>query len=145
MRYRTGDTALTADDYRYLYYGYAYRDEYRPLETNDALDRTLLLASSIDPEKPRVEDLEALLAAGLESLERDPFSPKVLNLLAFAYGALGDEVQEKAYYDRMNKVLATIEASGDGLTERSPRHILMFDHALDLLAPRSSCRARAAS
>ncbi len=68
LRYRTGDTALTADDYRYLYYGYAYRDEYRPLETNDALDRTLLLASSIDPEKPRVEDLEALLAAGLESL-----------------------------------------------------------------------------
>lgn len=133
MRYHVGDTTLTVNDYRYLYYGYAFRDEYKPLSPNDDLDRTLLVASRLDPDKPRVEDLEALIASGLAALEQDPFSPKLLNLMAYAYGALGNREQETAYYDRMEKVIAAIRSSGDGLTQRSPQHILMFDHALDVM------------
>lgn len=34
----------------------------------------------------------------------------------------------------MNSILATIEDSGNGLKEGSAWHILMFGHALDLLA-----------
>ncbi len=54
--------------------------------------------------------------------------------MAFAYGALGDKEQERAYSDRMNGVMRAILASGDGLSQSSPRHILLFDHALDVLA-----------
>ncbi len=133
IRYNAGDTTLTVDDYRYLYYGYAFRDEYKPLATNDDLDRTLLVASRLDPDKPRVEDLAAIITSGAAALEQDPFSPKLLNLMAFAYGALGNKEQETAYYDRMQKVIAAIKSTGDGLTQRSPQHILMFDHALDVM------------
>lgn len=133
IRYNAGDTTLTVNDYRYLYYGYAFRDEYKPLATNDDLDRTLLVASRLDPDKPRIEDLEALLMSGLAALEQDPFSPKLLNLMAYAYGALGNKEHEAAYYDRTKKVIAAINSTGDGLTQRSPRHILMFDHALDVM------------
>ena len=34
-------------------------------------------------------------------------------------------------------MLATIEASGDGLTEKTPWHILRFSHAEDLLAAKN--------
>lgn len=37
----------------------------------------------------------------------------------------------------MNLVLATIESSGDGLTEETPWHILMYAHAFDLLAAKN--------
>ena len=57
-----------------------------------------------------------------------------MNLLAFAYGALGDSKNEQINYNRMNSILATIEDSGNGLKEGSAWHILMFGHALDLLA-----------
>ncbi|MEG1612216.1 MAG: DUF4919 domain-containing protein [Alistipes sp.] len=134
LRYNTGDTTLTAKEYHYLYYGYQFRDEYKPLKSNDNLDRTLLIASSLDPDKPRIENLEALLSACIASLEEDPFSPKLLNLMAYTCGGLGDKAREATYYDRMNKVIATIKASGDGLTEKTARHILMFDHALDVLS-----------
>ena len=134
LRYNAGDTTLTADDYHYLYYGYALQDSYKPLATNPDLDRTLLIASRIDPEKPLIDDVEALISAATDARKKDPFSPKLLNLMAFAYGALGDTIQEKAYYDRTQKVIRTIEESGDGLTQKTPRHILMFDHALDVLA-----------
>ncbi|MEG2366267.1 MAG: DUF4919 domain-containing protein [Alistipes sp.] len=134
LRYNLGDTTLTAQEYHYLYYGYALRDEYKPLAPNENFDRALLIASSLDPDKPRIEELEMLLSACMTSLEHDPFSPKLLNLMAYAYGALGDRTREAAYHDRTNKIIATIKASGDGLTEKSARHILMFDHALDVLA-----------
>lgn len=55
-----------------------------------------------------------------DALVQDPFSPKLLNLLAFAYGALGDSKNEQINYNRMNSILATIEDSGNGLKEGAP-------------------------
>ena len=133
MRYKMGDQTLTDTDYHYLYYGYAYQPDYKPLNTNPELDRLLLLASGLDPDQPAVDTLEAIIESGNECLKHDPFSPKVLNLMAFAYGALGDKVREKDYFTRMNSFLRTINQSGDGFTQKTPRHILMFDHALDVL------------
>lgn len=134
MRYQAGDATMTDEDYHYLYYGYAYQDDYKPLEANSDLDRMLGIAARLDIEKPLREDLELMISAGNDAGKKDPFSPKLLNLMAFAYGALGDTIQEKAYYERMNRVIRTIEASGDGYTQKTPQHILMFDHALDVLA-----------
>ena len=133
MRYNAGDPTLTDADYHYLYYGYAYQDAYKPLASNPDLDKLLLLASGLDLETPQRETLEAIVATGKEALARDPFSPKILNLMAFAYEALGDREQAQAYSARMNGVLRTILASGDGLTQKTPRHVLMFDHALDAM------------
>ena len=99
LRYEQADSTLTADDYHYLYYGYAYQPQYRPLETNPALDR--------------------------------------FYFLSFAHAQRGDTAQAAAYRDKMNLVLATIESSGDGLTEETPWHILMYAHAFDLLAAKN--------
>ena len=131
---KAGDETLTDEDYHYLYYGYAYRDEYKPLAVNPDLDKMLMLASGIDPDKPDRATLETMVSVGNDALKRDPFSPKILNLMSFAYGALGDKEQEKAWSDRMNGVIRTILGSGDGFTQKTPRHVLMFDHALDVLA-----------
>ena len=98
------------------------------------MDKMLMLVSGLDPEKPDVATLESMISMGTDALKRDPFSPKILNLMSFAYGGLGDEVREKAYSNRMNGVIRTILASGDGFTQKTPRHVLMFDHALDVLA-----------
>lgn len=133
MRYNAGDRTLTDDDYHYLYYGYAYRDDYKPLAAAPELDKLLLLASGLDPDKPDAATLESVIVAGRDVLAHDPFSPKVLNLMAFAYEALGDKEQAAAYAARMNGVLRAILASGDGLTQKTPRHVLMFDHALDAM------------
>ena len=134
LRYEQADSTLTAEDYHYLYYGYAYRDDYKPLAVNPDLDKMLTMVAGIDPDKPGRATLESMVSVGTDALKRDPFSPKILNLMSFAYGALGDKEQEKAYSERMNGVIRTILASGDGFTQKTPRHVLMFDHALDVLA-----------
>ncbi|MEG1622733.1 MAG: DUF4919 domain-containing protein [Alistipes sp.] len=134
MRYQSGDNTLTNDDYHYLYYGYAHQDSYKPLEPNPALDRLLLTAATMDADHPDRQIMERIISTATETLKRDPFSPKVLNLLAYAYGALGNKEKEAVTYEQLKRILYTIEESGDGLTQKTPRHILMFDHAIDLLA-----------
>lgn len=72
MRYNAGDETLTDEDYHYLYYGYAYRDEYKPLAVNPDLDKMLMLASGIDPDKPDRVTLETMVSVGNDALKRDP-------------------------------------------------------------------------
>ena len=134
LKYRNVGEVMSAEEYFYLYYGYLYQDAYRPFVENRALDEMLLIMSGIDIERPMVSQLEALIERGVEAMELDPFNPKVLNMLAFAYGALGDTGREEQYFNHLNGVLNTIESSGTGLKESSPWHILMFSHAYDLLA-----------
>lgn len=134
LKYRSVGEVMTAEEYFYLYYGYLYQEAYRPFVDNRSLDEMLLIVSGIDIELPEITQLEALIERGIEAMEIDPFNPKVLNMLAFAYGALGDAEREKQYFNHLNGVLSTIESSGTGLKESSPWHILMFSHAYDLLA-----------
>ncbi len=133
LRYSAGDETLTADNFHYLYYGYAYQDSYKPLATDQSRDKLLLMASTLDIDNPMLQTLEEIIYTGTEALQADPFSPTILNLMAYAYGALGNEAQEAAFYRKMQGVINTIKASGDSFSQKSPQHILMFDHALDLL------------
>lgn len=126
------DEPLTDEEFFYLYYGYAYSEHYRPLEPIAADDRVLAAVEKIMGE-PTEELMRELVAAASEVMERDPFSPKNLNLLAFAYGSLGDRENERKCFERMEGVLRTIERSGSGRREGSPMHVLMFTHASDLL------------
>lgn len=134
LRYEQADTTLTADDYHYLYYGYAYQPEYRPLESSAALDRFYEAVARLNVATPDTSDLQHIIDTGIEALSADPFSPQLLNMLSFAYAELGDSEHALAYRNRMGHILETIASSGDGLTEQTPWHILMYSHALDLLA-----------
>lgn len=134
LKYRNGAEPLTADEYYYLYYGYAYSEDYRPFVENKPLTEMLDILSRVNPEQPTVGQMEAIIERGAEALEIDPFNPKVLNIMAYAYGALDDPQREALYFAHLNGILAAIESSGTGLKEESPWHILMFSHAYDLLA-----------
>ena len=111
LKYRHGTAPLTPEEYYYLYYGYAYQQDYRPFASNTALERMLSIMSGIDPDRPQVGQLEALIEYGTEAMEHDPFSPKTLNMMAYAYGALGDKEREQLYFNHLNGILGAIESA----------------------------------
>ena len=76
---------------------------------------------------------QLLLEAAKDVMLVDPFSPSNINVMTFAYGILGDTLNERISADRFNKIMATIEASGTGLKENSPMHVLRHEHVNDLL------------
>lgn len=134
-KYFAGEQTLTDEEMHYLYYGYAYSESYKPLEPISAEDRVLAVVEEIMTE-PTEERMRRLVDSAMEVMERDPFSPKNLNLLAFAYGSLGDTVNERRCFERMNGVIRTIENSGTGEKESSPMHVLRFEHAADVIYAR---------
>ena len=134
LKYKLGTEAMTDMEYYYLYYGYVYQESYRPFADNKALDEMMNVMSGINTSHPTVAQLEAVIELATASMDIDPFNPKVLNILAFAYGSLDDPHREQQYYNHLNGILRAIEMSGTGLKEESPWHILMFSHAYDLVA-----------
>ncbi len=133
LRFNNGDATLTQEDFHYLYYGFAYQSLYKPLEVQTKSDKVFMMATTIDPYTPTEESLQSLVIATTEALEQNPFSPNLWNLLAYAYGALGDPAREEMAFERVNLILKTIDSSGSGLKEREAKHIIMYDHAIDLL------------
>ena len=123
---------MSEEEYHYLYYGYAFSEHYKPLEPIPAEDVVLAVVEEIMTE-PTEERMHRLIDGAMQVMERDPFSPKNLNFLAFAYGSIGDSINERHCFERLNGVLKTIERSGEGTKEKSPMHVLMFSHAADLL------------
>lgn len=137
LRYKEGKP-LSDIEYHHLYYGYAFQPSYKPLEINKPLARVQEIMSRISIDKPSVHDIDELIAAGIAAMELDPFSPTLLNILVYAYGASGDRVRELAYSDHLQGILRCIEQSGDGLKEKSPMHIIMFSHGLDYIASKGT-------
>ena len=134
LKYRNGTEPLSDLEYYYLYYGYTYQEGYRPFVVNRALDDMLAVMAGINPDNPTVGQLERLVEYGIEAMELDPFNPKVLNIMAIAYGALDDPSREMLYFNHLNGILGAFEHSGTGLKEESPWHVLMFSHAYDVVA-----------
>ena len=101
LKYRNGTEPLSDLEYYYLYYGYVYQEGYRPFVENRALDDMLSVMAGINPDNPTVGQLERLVEYGVEAMELDPFNPKVLNIMAFAYGALDDPERERLYFSHL--------------------------------------------
>lgn len=133
MRYLSGDT-LTDQEYHHLYYGYAYQAAYRPLNDNPGMTKVQNIMARIAIETPSVIDIDQLIAACSEAMEYDPFSPKLLNIMAYAYGTAGDTVRENTYASHLQAILRTIAASGTGEKEKEPMHIIFFSHGVDFIA-----------
>ena len=132
LRYRSGDTTLSETDYYYLYYGYAFTEDYRPL--NPIPEEQLVLeAFQKTYSDPSAENTAELINHALGVMQKDPFSLSNINFLIYGYGMNGDSINERINYDRLNKLISAMWNSGTGTTESSPVHILRFSHANDLL------------
>ena len=84
--------ALTLEDYRHLYYGYAWQPGYKPFETPAAKDRILnILAKDSLAEA----DYLKIVEYGREAVRSEPYDPSTLNFLVYACGAVGDSVNER--------------------------------------------------
>ncbi len=125
---------LTEEEYHYLYYGFAYQDDYRPTAINPAFDELYASLPTYNIESPNREELEHIISLCKDAMVLDPFSPTVLNMLVFAYGAMGDTKTEEAYFYHLHGIMETIKSSGDGRGEKYPMHIIMFSHAVDVVA-----------
>ena len=131
-RYVRGDSTLTAADYHHLYYGFAFQEEYKPLDPVPG-ENNILSILETNPQITR-DNAEDILAFASMVMAHDPFSPSNINFMTYAYGILGDAENERASARRLENIMAAIGASGTGDKESSPWHVIFFTHVNDFLA-----------
>jgi len=129
-RYRQADSTLTPGEYRLLYYGYFFREEFEEGDGGAAYDSIRALY-----QKDTLSQDEWRRVLGLAKLAADtsPYSPRVLLTLATAYKMTGDSVLFKRTKKKWDGVFETITSSGDGLTDTSAFHVTAVGHEYDVL------------
>lgn len=130
-RYERGDTTLTIEDYRYLYYGHPEQEAYKPL-LGSSLSDSLAMAFGTRV-APTRQTFDKAIRYAKALLAKQPFNLRDLNVLAYAYAQLGDTVAAAQQMRKMDRIMAVITTSGTGLSEESPWYVTYYTHAQDVL------------
>ncbi|MFI3263436.1 MAG: DUF4919 domain-containing protein [Rikenellaceae bacterium] len=133
-RYQQGDTTLNIEDYRHLYYGYVYQDNYRPLELLNYTDSITLTLAQNQSDSVLTENVIGKLEYYIDkAFKAEPFNMNYLNFMTFIKESQGDIEQAKIYATKLQMIKSTILSSGDGLTKNSPWHVLYNSDEKDIL------------
>lgn len=129
-RYKNGDSTLTRDEKRHLYYGYVFQPIYNPVDTslyNKSMMETLSKGSFSTADLGKVlTDADALLA-------EDPFNLRAMNAKLLVL-AQHDNVDEyKKVIQQRKIVLEAVLSSGDGITKKTAFYVTKVSHEYDLL------------
>jgi hypothetical protein len=129
-RYRNNDTTLGREEFRYLYYGYTFQDDYRPYAIHDA---DSLVSDLMRKDNPAIEDFSVMQAHCREILNLHPFSTRTLLIAAIACSRTGNTKDATLYYFKYNSILSAILSSGDGATEQSAWSVILLSDEVELI------------
>lgn len=130
-KYMAGDTTLTLVDYRMLYYGYSFQEQYDPLAKKPKSDIVLQYQAQIfNSNTP--DELISLIEKAKRAIADDPFNLRMLNILIYANSVLKDEYNVILNSHRMNGVIEAILSSGSGVDRDSPWSVIYRDDIVEL-------------
>lgn len=129
-RYRNNDTALTREEFRYLYYGFTFRDEYRPYTNHDAEDS---VGNLLGKDTLTAADFSLIYRQCREILELHPFSIRYLLTSAITCSQMGKEEEAAMYYYKYRSIVSAILSSGDGATAQSAWSVNLISDEYELI------------
>ena len=125
-RYTDNDTTLTNEEYRYLYYGFSFRDTYSPYGKPSVNEE---LRKAIDDDKTdKIIELEK------KALTEFPFNLGDLFALARALEKNGAPAGARLYDKKLVGVAKAILSTGSGDSDSTAMYVISVDHEYDLIS-----------
>ncbi|MEP2668639.1 MAG: DUF4919 domain-containing protein [Cyclobacteriaceae bacterium] len=124
------DTTLTNEDYRHLYYGYIYQEDYKPYWSSPYEKKLLKYYQS---ERVKDKDHDEIIELATLSISEFPFDLRQMNYLGYIYHLKGDEDMAKKLSYRFHATIGAIMSSGDGETCRTGFHVISTSHEYVIL------------
>lgn len=124
-RYTSFDTTLTQVDYRHLYYGYLYHEDYEPYWRSKQGDE---LKKYYQSPQINEEDYDKVIELATQSIGDNPFDLRPMNFLGYIYHLKGDEVMAKKVMQRLHGVIGAIFSTGDGRECGTAFHVISPSH-----------------
>ncbi len=124
------DTTLTNEDYRHLYYGYPFQNEYEPYWISPYEEELLKYYRS---ETVKEKHYDRIIKLATLSVDEFPFDLRQMNYLGYVYHLKGDENMAKKVSYRLHGTIGAIMSTGDGMSCESGYHVISTSHEYALL------------
>lgn len=111
-RYERNETIMGLDDYRHLYLGMLFQEDYNPYRHSEYRDKIQELYYRENHTRP---ELDSIIAYAELSLEDDPFDLEQMNYLIYALRGRGKHNRANLWQYRLNHILQSIISTGSGL------------------------------
>ena len=129
-RYLQGDTKMTRDEGRYLYFGYIYQQGYEPTDTSSYNN---LLAKTLGKGAFTPADYNDILQYSSALLLEDPFNLRALNAKLLVLAQRDDSEEYKKVSQQRRIVQDAIVSTGDGMSDNTAFYVIKVAHQFDIL------------
>lgn len=126
-RFRAGDSSLTYDEYRIIYYGQCFQKGYNPYgsdsKNSDAFTKKYL-----------AKEFDKALPYALKMIENNPMDMRMTFKALVCYHQLKDEAGIAKMKSRYNGIISTIFESGDGKSDSTAFVVMCVSDEYELMA-----------
>jgi hypothetical protein len=130
-RYEKGDSTMTIEEERHLYYGYTFQDAYDPYsrsEYEDSLQRFYEMDTLVKEDYLKLIDITSRI------LKENPFNLNALGIRTYAFRATDQEEDFERTRTQLRLILRVIITSGDGLEENSAFYVICVPDEYETLS-----------
>jgi hypothetical protein len=125
-RYTKNDTTLTIEEYKYLYYGFSFQDNYSPYGKASVSDE--LKDKIAKKETDKIIELEKRL------LVEFPFNLRNLSKLTNELDKKGEVEEANMYYKKLLGIAKAIMSTGDGRSDSTAMYVISVEHEYDMIS-----------
>ncbi|MDR1699256.1 MAG: DUF4919 domain-containing protein [Prevotellaceae bacterium] len=129
-RFQQGDSTMTLEEKRHLYYGYVFHKNYSPFRSKYDDNK---INAILNKEKPTVTEWKTLVSLSDNALRTEPFNCKAMYYQMMAYSALKQTADVKKNYAKINCILEALASSGNGSEKETAVHVIDLYSADDCL------------
>ena len=129
-RFHEGDSTMTLDELRHLYYGYTFNPNYSPYSSAYDAEQANAILNKKKPTKKEWKKLISLLDI---SLAAEPFNCRYLYYQSIAYNALKRQEEADKNLRKIQLITDALISSGDGLSKESAIHVIAVSSEYDYL------------
>lgn len=129
-RYLLGDSTMTIDEQRHLYFGYVFQPTYNPADTSQYNAK---MANILNKQHFTNEDYDQVIEYADALLAEDPFNMRALNAKLLVYAQKNNVAAYKKTAQKRRIVQQAITSSGDGMSKTTPYYVIKVAHEYDIL------------
>lgn len=128
--FETRDTAMTHDQFRHLYLGYLFQEDYNPYRRSEYSSKVEELYYR---DKHTHAECDTIIQYAELSLKDDPFDLRQMSFLIYAYREKQKNNLANIWQYKLNHILEAIVSTGTGLDEENAWIVINPQHEYNLL------------
>ena len=126
------DSTMTAEQYRYFYYGAMFQEDYDPYRPSPFEQEVKLLGPTyLKRDHLTQSECKRIISTAEKVLGDNPLDLRQLNYMVYAYKALGKVNIANIWASKLNNLLLTIASSGTGDSAESAWVVVYQAHEYD--------------